>query len=230
MNFFRKILIIVLFSTIAMSQLESMSFSVSAESLDNSVDDYYKSIKEDSVENVPKEQPATDNVMDKQQKEVGIGPFEVIKMVAALIFVVLLLYFLLKFMSKKSRSYQHNKLVQNFGGTSLGGNRSIQVIKVGKQLLIVGVGEDIQLLKEITDEAERNEYIRQYEEQLDQSLQPTDLITKWWKANKSKAINVNKQKADKTFHAHLKEKLDEVKKERKKAISHLEEKENRSDE
>lgn len=230
MNFVRKIIFIVFLCLIVLSRFHHFPIIVNAETLDNTVSDYLENKEENSEEHEPKEKPASENLVQQQNKEIGIGPFEVIKMLAALVFVVLLLYFLLKFMNKKSRSYQQNKLVQNFGGTSLGGNRSVQVIKIGKQVLILGVGEDIRLLKEITDEDELQYYIRQYEEQLDQSLQPSDLITKWWKANQQKNKRKNDQHVDKSFHAHLKEKLDEIKKDRKKAINHLEEKEHRSDE
>ena len=44
-------------------------------------------------------------------------------------------------------------------GTTLGANRSVQLIKIGNQLLIVGVGENIQLLKEIDDEQEYEQII-----------------------------------------------------------------------
>ncbi|MFK4998000.1 hypothetical protein ACI2OX_13070 [Bacillus sp. N9] len=48
------------------------------------------------------------------------------KMIGSLLFVIALLYLLLKFVNKKSAAFQQNKIVQNMGGTSLGGNRSIK--------------------------------------------------------------------------------------------------------
>ena len=66
-------------------------------------------------------------------------------MIGALIFVIAILYFLLKFVNKKNQSYQQNRIVQHLGGTSLGANRSVQIVKAGKQILILGVGEDVKL-------------------------------------------------------------------------------------
>lgn len=220
-------MIIGLFFVIAALSFNYSLMNVSAEALENSVTDHYKNNK--SEDNVSKDNSNNDEPVNQSTK-VGIGVLDVIKMIAALLFVVFLLYILLKFINKKSQSYQHNKLVQNYGGTALGGNRSIQIVKVGRQILILGVGEDIRLLKEITDEEELQDYIRLYKEQQDQSLQPTDVLTKWLKANKQKNLRSSNQNGDKAFHVHLKEKLDEIKKDRKKVISELEEKEQRFDE
>ncbi|MBS4193995.1 flagellar biosynthetic protein FliO [Lederbergia citri] len=165
----------------------------------------------------------------EKPKSLGIGISEFLKMIFALIFVIAILYFLLKFINKRSQSYQQNRLVQNLGGTPLGGNRSIQIVKVGNRLLILGVGEDVQLLKEITDEQEYENYIKQYDEQLEQSLQPVDMVTKWIKRvnNSTKETNGSSQQP---FHMHLKTQLDEIKKERKQTMNKLDHKESNLDE
>ncbi|MCR2820708.1 flagellar biosynthetic protein FliO [Lederbergia panacisoli] len=152
----------------------------------------------------------------------SIGISDIVKMVFALIFVIAILYFLLKFISKRSQSFGQNRLVQNIGGTPLGGNRSIQIIKVGNRLLILGVGENVQLLKEIADGEEYENYMRQYEEQLEQSLQPVDMITKWIK--RIKKTNETSEMSREHFSAHLKKQLDEIKRERNKTMNKLENK------
>ena len=58
--------------------------------------------------------------------------------------------------------------MENLGGNALGANRSVQVIKVGNRLLIVGVGENIQLLKEIEDGQEYEQIISEYNNQINQ--------------------------------------------------------------
>ncbi|MBS4198967.1 flagellar biosynthetic protein FliO [Bacillus sp. FJAT-49732] len=165
----------------------------------------------------------------ENQNSFGVGITEFLKMIFALIFVIAILYFLLKFINKRSQSYQQNRLVQNLGGTPLGGNRSIQIVKVGNRLLILGVGEDVQLLKEIADEEEYENYIRQYEEQLDQSLQPVDIITKWIKRT-NKSTKETNENVNQPFHIHLKRQLDEIKKERKQTMKKLDHKESNIDE
>ncbi|MGE8204070.1 flagellar biosynthetic protein FliO [Heyndrickxia sp. NPDC080065] len=146
------------------------------------------------------------------------------KMVFALIFVIGLLYFLLKFINKKSQSYQQNRLIQNFGGTPLGGNRSLQVVKAGNRILILGVGEDITLLKEIEDKKEIDEFIQFYKDQLDHSLEPRDIISKLTNRNKnSKSNNLS-------FQNILNNQLANMKKDRKNVMSKFDQKEQKTDE
>lgn len=74
-----------------------------------------------------------------------------LKMIGALLVVVFLLVGLLKFVNKRARSFQETKAMSLVSGVSLGGNRSVQLVKVGDKLLVVGVGESIQLLHTIED-------------------------------------------------------------------------------
>jgi flagellar protein FliO/FliZ len=157
-----------------------------------------------------------------------ISFWDVTKMIFALILVIALLYYLLKFINKKSRSYQQSRFVQNFGGTSLGGNRSLQIVKAGKRILILGIGEDIRLLKEIDDQQEIEDFMKQYEEQVDHSLEPRDIVSKI-----AKRINGYKKKIESsqpTFQSLLKEQLSSIKKDRKNVMNRLNEKEKSSDE
>lgn len=82
----------------------------------------------------------------------SVSAFDFVKMIFALLFVIVLIYGLVKLMNKRNRLLKPFQYVENIGGTSVGQNRSIQLIKVGKSVLVVGVGETIQLLKEIEDE------------------------------------------------------------------------------
>lgn len=73
------------------------------------------------------------------------------KMILALFLVLGLIYALLKFLSKKN-NLQSQQSLQNLGGISVGQNKSIQVIKVGTAHFLVGVGDNVELLHEITDQ------------------------------------------------------------------------------
>ena len=55
-------------------------------------------------------------------------------------------------------------MVQNLGGLSLGAQKSVQLLQVGKTLYLVGVGEDVQLLREITDPEEVEALLALYNE------------------------------------------------------------------
>ncbi|BAD64790.1 hypothetical protein J1TS1_14380 [Shouchella clausii] len=74
-----------------------------------------------------------------------------VKMIAALIVVIALLYGLLRFVNKRAKTFQETKALHLVSGVSLGQNKSVQLVKVGETLLVVGVGDQVQLLKEIAD-------------------------------------------------------------------------------
>ncbi|MDC3416383.1 flagellar biosynthetic protein FliO [Aquibacillus salsiterrae] len=77
---------------------------------------------------------------------------DLIKLVAALGFVLGLIYLLLKFLNQKNKLVQQNRTLENLGGISLGTNKSLQVVKIGSRLYVIGVGDNVELLSEITDE------------------------------------------------------------------------------
>lgn len=85
-----------------------------------------------------------------------------VQLFLALAVIIIMIYALIKFIGKRSQSYQNNRMMQNIGGVHVGTNRSIQIIRVGKRILIVGVGESIQLLKEIDDENEVEKILEDY--------------------------------------------------------------------
>lgn len=81
------------------------------------------------------------------------------KMVLALLLVIGLIYLLLKFLQKKSKRFQQIKGLENIGGITVGPNKSIQIVRIGSKLYMVGVGENVELLEEITDEQAKEEIL-----------------------------------------------------------------------
>ncbi|WP_232066186.1 flagellar biosynthetic protein FliO [Bacillus sp. KH172YL63] len=177
------------------------------------------------------EQP--DKCSDKQTSEVegsesglstSVTFLDYVKMVFALIFVVLLIYFLLRFINQKGRSFQQTKLINHLGGAPLGGNRSVQVVKVGRQVFVLGVGEDIQLLKEVRDEEEKEEILSYYQES--QFTDAKTTVTSWL----SKVKEYQQPSSAGTFQSQLKTQLEEMNRSRKKMLQDLKNKGNHSDE
>ncbi|MGV2620066.1 UNVERIFIED_CONTAM: flagellar biosynthetic protein FliO [Halobacillus marinus] len=78
--------------------------------------------------------------------------WNVIKLILALAFVVALIYALLKFFNKKNRLFQQNRTMENLGGLNLGPNKSVQAVRIGGRVFILGVGDSVQAITEITDE------------------------------------------------------------------------------
>ncbi|WP_066053293.1 flagellar biosynthetic protein FliO [Robertmurraya korlensis] len=162
---------------------------------------------------------------DSNEKTAGVGLtfWDFLKMIFASIFVIGLLYAVLKFINKRSRSFSSNQIVENLGGTALGTNRSIQIVKIGKRVLVVGVGEDVKLLKEIDDEEEARQMIDDYNDRMDQLVQPSDIVTKLIERTRNMKQS-NKGEEASSFSSTLKAQLEELSKGRKKLLDEMEKK------
>lgn len=221
----RKALFIMLSCLLSLSMLYGQSAIAHTYAIDKSVKDCLESTEgcDDPAETNESIQPSKEEASSPP----GVGLLDVVKMIAALLFVVGLLYFLLKFVNKKSQAYQKSQFIHHFGGTSLGGNRSIQLVRVGDSILIVGVGENVQLLREIDDEEEYKAFLEHYNEQSEQMLQSKGVLTKWLTKRKSPH---KRDSSTASFEHQLQEQLTTIKKNRQKAMKEMEQKEQKLDE
>ncbi|MFG6148902.1 flagellar biosynthetic protein FliO [Halobacillus sp. B23F22_1] len=78
--------------------------------------------------------------------------WNILKLIFALFVVLALIYGLLKFFNKRSRVFQKNRTMETLGGITLAPNRSLQAVRIGEKYFVVGVGDSIDLITEITDE------------------------------------------------------------------------------
>lgn len=192
----------------------------SAEQLNKSVKDC---LKDQSCDDGQADENT--NLSDDGESQVGVSFLDFVRMILATAFVAALIYFLLKFINKKSMSYKSSQLVENLGGTSLGANRSVQIVKAGNKLLIVGVGENIQLLKEIDDPEEYSQVIQEYNNKMEQLVQPSDFVTKLLKRAKKDGGNQRSE-----FSALLKNQLNDMSSGRKKMLEEIQKKGSEKDE
>ncbi|WNF24488.1 flagellar biosynthetic protein FliO [Mesobacillus jeotgali] len=193
----------------------------SAEQLNKSVQDCMKNPESCDEGQADK----TTKQSDDTKSQVGVGFLDFLRMILATAFVAALIYFLLKFINKKSIMYKSSQLVENLGGTSLGANRSVQIVKAGNKLLIVGVGENIQLLKEIDDPEEYSQVIQEYNNKMDQLVQPSDIVTRLLKRAKKDGGNQRSE-----FSALLKNQLNDMASGRKKMLEEIQKKGSEKDE
>lgn len=137
--------------------------------------------------------------------------WDYIKVLFALIFVLGLLLFVLRFLNKKSAVFDQASAIQNLGGVSVGQQKSVQVIKIGSQVLIVGVGDDVRILSEVKDEREIELILNSFNAQDGGQTKPymLELLNKF---NKKKTHPTGK--ADKDFGEVFDKTLSELKKER----------------
>lgn len=147
-------------------------------------------------------------------KTVGGGTFlTFLKLVLALGVVLFLIYLTYRFLGKRTRAFQSIGHIRNLGGVSVGPSRSVQLVKVGDEVLVLGVGENINLLKQVEDEAFLETLLTQPEPV---SLRPS--VNKWveWAKETTKAKSMHP-----LSKASFKGELDQVLKEREVDIEKL---------
>jgi flagellar protein FliO/FliZ len=212
-----KLIVMLLMAVFVLQGFHSKAF---AEQLNKSVNECIS-----NPESCSQPESSREKTPGAEAGKVGIGVWDTVKMLTATAFVIALLYLMLKFINSKSRSLKSSQIVENLGGTSLGSNKSIQVVKVGKQLLIVGVGEDIRLLKEIQEKDEYEDILAEYNRKTEQLIQPSDIVTRVIKRTKAKKeINVQK-----SFKSELKSQLEDMKKERNSLYKELQKGQNKNE-
>lgn len=107
----------------------------------------------------------------------------VLKMIVGLFFVLGLIYLILIFLRKKNTLYKHSDMLENLGGISLGQNKSLQLIRLGTKIYLVGVGERVELVTEVTEE-EVLEKLLAADDATEQYSLLKDVLTIRKKANK----------------------------------------------
>lgn len=194
---------------------------VYADSNTNSVNDCIK--KGDCIED---NDPAAKQDDSDLQAAGDISAWEYIKMVLALIFVVALFYGLMKFLNKRNLNFQRNQLVQNLGGLSLGAQKSVQLLQVGKTLYLVGVGEDVQLLREITDPDEVASLLALYNERQEFAATSPYIAEVFSKFKRKNNESSSTQQNQDSFGELFEKKISEIKQERSEELERWKQKEN----
>ena len=143
-----------------------------------------------------------------QASQVGISIGDVIKMIVSTALVIGLLLLILKWVQKKGSNFTSHGVIQNMGGMSLGNQKSIQLVKIGNRVYIVGVADSVTLLKEIDSEAEIKELLETGQNQVNESVRSFSHLF----------LGKKEQKQDNSFMISLKNELLKVKQDRKKVI------------
>lgn len=80
--------------------------------------------------------------------------------------IVGLIYGLIKFLAARQNALPASQVIRVLGASSVGQQKSVQVFQVGDQVLIVGVGENVTLLTEITDEQQKQKLVLSIKEDI----------------------------------------------------------------
>src|SRR5690625_5189307 len=175
-------------------------------------------IKEINVHNFEtKERPNVDKneqdsvIADNSQQATPSLFRNFVQMIFALLLVLGLIYIMLKLVNRRQQLFSQTQTLENLGGISVGQNKSIQVIRVGSKMYLVGVGENVQLLREIDDETIKADLSHK-------QVKDSMTFKEWMKS----FLPTNAQKKEKdqsnTFRHLLTNELDEMKDNRQQMI------------
>ncbi|MGM0919698.1 MAG: flagellar biosynthetic protein FliO [Bacillota bacterium] len=152
-----------------------------------------------------------------QAADTSVTAWDFIKMILSTAFILFLIYILLKFVSKRKKFTSSSNYIENLGGTNIGQNRSIQLIKVGKKVLVVGVSDSVQLLKEIEDEDECREIVEEHQQRFAPAIDPKD----WLNKVSVPLFNTKNNRSASGHSFSFKEQLEQLKKERRSSLEDL---------
>lgn len=155
--------------------------------------------------------------METPSAAVSFNAWEYVQMLGTFVLVIALLFLVLKFVTKRNQRVQQHALMQNLGGVPVGQQKSIQLVKVGNKIMMVGVGDNVQLLKELDDEAEIEALLSIYNaQQSDEELLP--YFMKFFKKKQQPA-------PPQDFGAELNKRLAEIKQGRAQELEQWRQKE-----
>jgi flagellar protein FliO/FliZ len=120
-----------------------------------------------------KEQKSTDGTMGTPsvKKTNSLVP-QVLKFIFSFAAIIILLLLCLKFLKAKSKHIPSQGPFYTMGGRSLGGNRSLQLMMIGKTLYILGIGNEVQLLRTIEPGEEQDSILQSLVEETASKQKP----------------------------------------------------------
>jgi len=160
-----------------------------------------------------------ESVADERLQETSFF-FNIVKMIFALLLILALIFFLSKLFNKKNNSLHQLNVLENMGGISVGQNKSIQIVRIGTSFYVVGVGENIELLKEITDETLQQELLENQGERVEFN----SLFQSIFNRRKTSDSANEHQNEEQPFLTSLSEELEKIKKKRATMLNENEKK------
>ncbi len=117
----------------------------------------------------------TDPAAPAEEKEAADGTSSsifplFIKFILSFGLVIALLFFVLKYLAKRNGKAAVGGPVVSLGGRSLGNHKSVQVIMVGQTIYVLGVGDDVTLLRALSEGEEYRHLLAGLENQTGSSL------------------------------------------------------------
>lgn len=158
--------------------------------------------------------------------EAPIPPDEldIVKLILYLILVIVLIYVFFYFL-KKNKRLNSSSIFNTFGGMSMGQNKSVQVVEIGNKIYILGVGQEITLIKVLENKDDINAIKNiSYGTNTGSKKMISKISNKYIKRNKNNNLNI--------FEKELSEKMEQLKEKRTFTVNQFldeEERENKRD-
>lgn len=112
---------------------------------------------------VEKEQPEGQTEVKEKEESTKLNTPEdqslvviIFKLIFYTLLILIMIYALIKFLALRQKKLQPNQAVKLLGGTPLGNNKSLQLVKVGEKVYLIGVGDQVTLIKEFSESEEIN--------------------------------------------------------------------------
>ena len=128
------------------------SISTSVDAKEPKVIDGYEKEQPEGMTDV-KEKEQSSEVTTTEDKSLVVILF---KLIFYTLLILVMIYGLIKFLAVRQKKLQPNQAVKLMGGTPLGNNKSLQLVKVGEKVYLIGVGDQVTLIKEFSESDEIN--------------------------------------------------------------------------
>ncbi len=209
-SFYSRMVFVLLLIFVVLTQVAPASYAMISDECLKNPDQCVESNETDA------DTPTSDSA------SVSMGAWEYIKIFLALVFVLGLLLFVLRFLNKRNLNYQQNSMIQNLGGQSVGTQKSVQLLQIGNKVYIVGVGDNVQLLQVITDPEEIERILAQYNDKIGNTTTSPHIAELFSKFKTKKPA----EKPPANFSDMLDKHLSQIKQERSDELERWKEKEN----
>lgn len=214
MKHFNIILLFLILIVLPVNMINAQPLNV-LDCLDDEEDCLELDVNEDEESNEA-------DLLEVDQFESGSVILNIVKMIFALFLVLVLIYVVVKLLSSRQKLNNRVRSLENLGGISVGHNKSIQIIRVGHTFYLIGVGENVELLQEITDKEVIETLLREESKEDDTPI--NSLLASLF-PNK----NRSEEKSSSDFKYKFEEELNKIKHHRKTLINKHTEKEDGHD-
>ena len=208
-SFYTRMVFVLLLTVAVLTQAAPASYAMISDEYLNNPDSRIESNETDA------------DTTTSESASVSMGAWEYIKIFLALLFVLGLLLFVLRFLNRRNMNYQQNSMIQNLGGESVGTQKSVQLLQIGGKVYVVGVGEDVQLLQVISDPEEVERILALHREKVGNTTASPYIVELF---NKMRAKGPA-EKIPGKFSDMLDKQLSQIKQERSEGLERWKEKE-----